>query len=117
MANYYVGDFSFGTWVSTPIRDLVDSQIRRNTFWQYQLSSMWTHGNWAIEVNANNLFLMNNRIMEELNAAAYSYKQTNWNRQNNQYATFKVAYTFEYGKKTNRSPKYQHQDSESAILK
>lgn len=117
MVNYYVGDFSFGAWVSTPTRDLVDSQIRRKTYWQYQLSAMWTHGNWAIEANANNLFLMNNRILDELNTAAYSYSQTNWNRQYNQHATLKVAYTFEYGKKTNKSPSYEHTDSESAILK
>lgn len=117
MVNYYVKDFSFSAWTSTPTRELVDNQIRRKTYWQYQLSAMWNHGNWTIEANANNLFLMNNRIMDELNSAAYSYKQTNCNRQYNQYATFKVAYTFEYGKKTNKSPKYQHQDSESAILK
>jgi hypothetical protein len=117
MVNYSVGDFSFVAWISTPTRDLVDSQIRRKTYWQYQLSAMWTHGNWAIEANANNLFLMNNRILDELNTAAYSYIQTNWTRQYNQYATLKVAYTFEYGKRTNKSPRYQHQDSESAILK
>ena len=115
--NYYVGDVSFGAWVSTPIRDLVDSQIRRKSYWQYQLSAMWTHGNWAIEANANNLFLMNNHIIDELNTAAYSYKQTSWNRQYNQYATLKVTYTIDYGKKTSKSPSYEHNDSESAILK
>lgn len=98
--NYYVGDFSFGAWVSTPTRDLVDSQIRRKTYWHYQLSAMWTHGHWAIEANVNNLFIKHNRIIDELNTSSYSYKQTNWNRQYNQYATLKVAYTFEYGKKT-----------------
>lgn len=115
--NYYVGDFSFGVWVSTPTRDLIDSQIRKKTYWQYQLSAMWTHGHWAIEANANNLFLMHNRIINELNTFYYSYKQTNWNRQYNQYATLKVAYTIDYGKKTNKSPKYERIESESAILK
>lgn len=115
--NYYVGDFSFGAWVSTPTRDLVDSQIRRKTYWQYQLSAMWIHDHWAIEANANNLFLMHNRIIDELNTPSYSYKQTNWNRQYNQYVTLKVVYTIDYGKKTSKSPSYEHNDSESAILK
>lgn len=117
MVNYYVKDFSFGAWVAIPSRDLVDCQIRRKTYWQYQLSAMWNHGNWAIEANANNLFLMNNHIIDELNTATYFYKKTNWNRQYNQYVTLKGAYIIDYGKKTSKSPSYEHNHSESAILK
>ncbi len=78
---------------------------------------MWNHGNWAIEANANNLFLMKNNIVDELSTPAYSFSQTNWNRHYNQYATLKVVYSFDYGKKTNKSPKYERVESESAILK
>ena len=60
MINYYVRDFSFGASIASPARDLIDSQISRKTFWRYQLSAMWNHGNWAIEANANNLFMMKN---------------------------------------------------------
>lgn len=60
---------------------------------------------------------MHNRIIDELHTPSYSYKQTNWNRQYNQYATLKVAYTIDYGKKASKSPSYEHNDSESAILK
>ena len=115
--NYYIGDFSFSAWLSTPVRDLVDCQINRKTFWQYQLSAMWNQGNWAIEASANNLFLMKNRFKDNIISAAYSVNRTNWNRKNNQYATLKVVYSFDYGKKTSKSPKYQHTDSESAILR
>ena len=115
--NYYVGDFSFGAWMSTPVRDLVDCQISRKTFWQYQLTVMWNHGNLAIEANANNLFLVKNRLEDEIITAVYSVNRTNWNRRNNQYATIKVVYNFDYGRKTSKSPKYQHTESESAILK
>ena len=58
MVNYYIQDFSFSVSLATPSRDLIDSQISRKTYWQYQLSAMWKHGNWAIEANANNLFMM-----------------------------------------------------------
>lgn len=39
------------------------------TNWRYQLSAMWNHGNWAIEANANNLFMMKNNIVDELSAS------------------------------------------------
>ncbi len=115
--NYYVGDFSFGVWVATPVKDLVDYQIRRRTYWQYQLSAMWTSGNWAIEANANNLFLTKNEMKDELATQFYSFSRTNQSRRFNQYATLKIVYSLDYGKKTSKSPKYQHIDSESAILK
>ena len=117
MINYYVQDFSFGASLKTPSRDLIDSQIHRKTFWQYQLSAMWNHRNWAIEANANNLFMMKNHIVDELSAQCYSFKQINQSRSFNQYATLKIVYSFDYGKKTTKTPDYQHQNSESAILK
>ena len=117
MINYYVRDFSFGASIASPARDLIDSQISRKTFWRYQLSAMWNHGNLAIEANANNLFMMKNHIVDELSAQCYSFKQINQSRSFNQYATLKIVYSFDYGKKTSKSPDYKHQNSESAILK
>ena len=117
MINYYVRDFSFGASIASPARDLIDSQISRKTFWRYQLSGMWNHGNWAIEANANNLFMTKNNIVDELSASYYSFKQIDQSRSYNQYANLKIVYSFDYGKKTSKSPDYKHQNSESAILK
>lgn len=117
MINYYVREFSFGASIASPSRDLIDSQISRKTFWWYQLSAMWNHGNWAIEANANNLFMMKNNIVDELSASYYSFKQIDQSRSYNQYANLKIVYSFDYGKKTSKSPDYKHQNSESAILK
>lgn len=117
MINYYVRDFSFGASIASPARDLIDSQINRKTFWRYQLSAMWNHGNWAIEANANNLFMLKNNIVDELSASYYSFKQIDQSRSYNQYANLKIVYSFDYGKKTSKSPDYKHQNSESAILK
>ncbi|MDY0154343.1 MAG: hypothetical protein RBR72_07215 [Prevotella sp.] len=117
MINYYVGEFSFGASIATPSRNLIDSQINRKTFWRYQLSAMWNHGNWAVEANANNLFMMKNNIVDELSASYYSFKQIDQSRSYNQYANLKIVYSFDYGKKTSKSPDYKHQNSESAILK
>lgn len=117
MINYYVRDFSFGASIASPSRDLIDSQINRKTFWRYQLSAMWNHGNWAIKANANNLFMMKNNIVDELSASYYSFKQIDQSSSYNQYANLKIVYSFDYGKKTSKSPDYKHQNSESAILK
>ena len=117
MINYYVRDFSFSASIASPARDLIDSQISRKTFWRYQLSAMWNHRNWAIEANANNLFMMKNNIVDELSASYYSFKQIDQSRSYNQYANLKIVYSFDYGKKTSKSPDYKHQNSESAILK
>lgn len=117
MINYYVRDFSFGASIASPARDLIDSQISRKTFWRYQLSAMWNHGNLAIEANANNLFMMKNNIVDKLSASYYSFKQIDQSSSYNQYANLKIVYSFDYGKKTSKSPDYKHQNSESAILK
>lgn len=117
MVNYYIQDFSFSVSLATPSRDLINSQISRKTYWQYQLSAMWKHGNWAIEANANNLFMMKNNIVDELSTPYYSFKQINQSRSYNQYATLKIVYSFDYGKKTPQTPDYEHKNSESAILK
>lgn len=117
MINYYAGDFSFGGSVVMPTRDLIDSQIHRKTFWQYQLSTMWKHGDWAIEANANNLFLTKNNVVDDLTTTYYHFNQTEQSRSFNQYATLKVVYSFDYGKKTSKTPNYEHRHSESAILK
>lgn len=117
IVNYYVRDFSFGASLMTPFRDLIDSQIRRKTFWQYQLSAMWSHGNWIVEANANNLFMMKNKIVDELSTPYYAFNQTNQSRSFNQYATLKIVYSFDYGKKTSKTPDYEHINSESAILR
>lgn len=117
MVNYYIQDFSFSVSLATPSRDLINSQISRKTYWQYQLSAMWKHGNWAIEANANNLFMMKNNIVDELSTPYYSFKQINQSSSYNQYATLKIVYSFDYGKKTPQTPDYEHKNSESAILK
>ena len=117
MVNYYIQDFSFSVSLATPSRDLINSQISRKSYWQYQLSAMWKHGNWAIEANANNLFMMKNNIVDELSTPYYSFKQINQSRSYNQYATLKIVYSFDYGKKTPQTPDYEHKNSESAILK
>ena len=78
---------------------------------------MWNRGNWAVEAKANNLFMTKNHIMDKLSVPYYSFKQTERNSNFNQYATLKIVYSLDYGKKTSKAPCYEHKNSESAILK
>lgn len=61
--------------------------------------------------------MMKNKIVDELSAPYYAFNQTNQSRSFNQYATLKIVYSFDYGKKTSKTPDYEHINSESAILK
>lgn len=115
--NYYVGDFAFGATLKSPKRSLINYQIKRKTDWQYQLTALWTKENWGVEVNLNNLFLMKNKIVDELQTAVYEYHSEDFSRTNNQYATIKMVYSLDYGRKTSKSPQYKHVNSESAILR
>ena len=65
----------------------------------------------------NGTLVMKNNIVDELSASYYSFKQIDQSRSYNQYANLKIVYSFDYGKKTSKSPDYKHQNSESAILK
>lgn len=115
--NWYVGDFSLNVSMRTPQHTLCDYQIRRRTDWCYELSAMWNQANWGVEINANNLLLLKNKVSEEINTHYYSYNQQLYDKRYNQYATLKVVYNFDYGKKTSKTPEYQHTVGESAILK
>lgn len=115
--NYYVGDFAFGATLKIPKRSLLNYQIKRKTDWQYRLTAMWNKSNWGIEANVNNLFLMKNKAVDELQTIAYAYHEEDWSRKYNQFATIKLVYSFDYGKKTSKSPQYKHANAESAILK
>lgn len=78
---------------------------------------MWNHGQWGAEINFNNLFCMSNTSTEHLDTPEYAYYSESWNRNYNQYATLKLIYSFDYGKKATRAPKYEHIVTESAILR
>ena len=60
---------------------------------------------------------MKNFITDELSSTNYMFTLNDWDRNSNQFATLKAVYSFDYGKKTTKSPKYERTTTESAILK
>lgn len=115
--NYYTGDFALRASVITPERRLMDYQTIKKTPWQYQITAMWNHDDWGAEINLNNLFVMGNTLIENLQTPYYTCYSENWSRNHNQYATVKLVYSFDYGRKASTPPEYQHIVTESAILK
>lgn len=104
--NYYIKDFSLQFKGRTPIRTLTPfSGALDKMPWNYGLALMWNHKNWQAEVGANNFFSNNNRYVYRFNSDCYSYENTQRSKIDQQSAYVKLAYTFDFGKKTSRDKK------------
>ena len=116
-ANCYVNDFAFSASVKTPERQLVDNYKLVKTGWLYDIGLSWNHNNIGVEMNCSNLFIKRNVTTTDLPADVYAYhgeRQSDWH---NQYATLKMIWSVDYGKKTPKSVRNVRKEAESAILK
>ena len=116
-ANCYVNDFTFSASVKTPERQLVDNHKLVKTGWLYDIGLSWNHNNIGVEMNCSNLFIKRNVTTTDLLADVYAYhgeRQSDWH---NQYATLKMIWSVDYGKKTPKSVRNVRKEAESAILK
>ncbi len=116
-ANLFMNDFALSASLETPKHALTACQYIVKSDWQYDLSLSWNHQNWGMELNMVNPLLRHCSTVTTLCSNVYASHTKEMSDQNNQYVTFKVVYNLEYGKKTSKSPAYNHTQSESAILK
>ena len=115
--NCYVNDFAFSASVKTPERQLVDNHKLVKTGWLYDIALSWSHNNIGVEMNCSNLFIKRNVTTTDLLAGVYAYhgeRQSDWH---NQYATLKMIWSVDYGKKTTKSVRNVRKETESAIMK
>lgn len=115
--NCYVNDFAFSASVKTPERQLVDNHKLVKTGWLYDIALSWNHNNIGVEMNCSNLFIKRNVTTTDLLAGVYAYhgeRQSDWH---NQYATLKMIWSVDYGKKTPKSVRNVRKEAESAIMK
>lgn len=115
--NYYWKGFSFNLHGQTQSRSLTGNGIHE---WQdggFGASVSWYHGNWAIEADIENPFINNSETRYFLNSNVYKYDQSVYSRLNQQSGYVKIAYTFDFGKKTSRDEKNIDTNINSAILK
>ncbi|WP_455639157.1 carboxypeptidase regulatory-like domain-containing protein [Parabacteroides sp.] len=116
-ANYYLKDFAVNIYGQTQTAILNVSGIHEKQDGNYGLSVGWHHKNWMIEAGVNNLFWNKNTTQYYMGTDVYTYNQQVYNRLNQQAGYIKVAYTFEFGKKTSRDKKDIDMNINSAILK
>ena len=116
-ASYYLGDFSLSASAQTARKDLIGCQERVHLPFLYDLSVEWSHANLAVVVIARNLFMQGNERTRSFIAPNYQCYGRNVSERDNSFASVKVAYSLDYGKKVNHSPKYESKAAESSILK
>ena len=83
----------------------------------YDLSAEWSHENLSVVVTARNLFIQGNERTRSLLASNYQCYGRDVSERDNSFASVKVAYSLDYGKKVNHSPKYESKAAESSILR
>uniref|UniRef100_UPI003FA0561A hypothetical protein n=1 Tax=Prevotella fusca TaxID=589436 RepID=UPI003FA0561A len=116
-ANYFLGDFSLSASARTARKDLVGCQEQIHLPFCYDLSGEWSHGNLSVVVTTRNLFMQGNERRRSFIAPNYQFFGRKVSELDNSFASVKVAYSLDYGKKVNRSPKYESKAAESSILK
>ena len=112
----YLGDFLIQPFVATPQKDIVSNQVLWETPWMYGISGKWSRSAFSAELQVNNLFLSGQETKGVLDADVYRLITSSVDANYNAYATLKLSYTFEYGKKVGRSPKYHTGRGESTII-
>lgn len=115
-ADIYMGDFLIQPFIATSQKDIVSNQVYWETPWMYGISGKWSHKAFSAELQVNNLFLSKQKTIGVLDTDVYRLTTSSVDANYNAYATLKLSYTFEYGKKVSRSPKYQTGRGESTIL-
>lgn len=115
--NYYWKDFSFNVSGKTKQKKMVEKCLVEVIDPTYNVSIGWHHGNWYTEIGANNFFTRNHEYRTEIISDSYHKTSYQYNRTDQQSAYVKLAYSFDFGKKTNRDYKNVNTEINSAILR
>lgn len=116
-ANYYWKDFAINIYGQTQTSQLNAFGAHEKQDGNYGISIGWHQKNWMAEVSVNNLFWNKNATQYYRNTNVYSYDRLIYNRLNQQSGYIKIAYTFDFGKKTSRDKKDINMNINSSILK
>ena len=83
----------------------------------YGASVSWSHKGWYLEAGTENPFTKHARYKEHADYGVYKYNQVQTSRINQQTGYVKVAYTFDFGRKTSRDKNDVDRSINSAIMK
>lgn len=115
--NYYWKDFSLNVYGKTQTRLLSGDGVYEWQDGNYGASVSWYHGGWALEAGTNNPFYTHARTRSFLRSDVYRYDREVYSRLNQPTGYVKVAYTFDFGKKTSKDYRNVNTTIDSAILK
>lgn len=116
--NYFWKDFSlnvYGKTTSKSLNQLTLATLKNPAI--YGLSLGWNHNNWIIEAGTENPFTKHNRYYSYADCNVYRFNQIQSSRIYQQTGYVKVAYTFDFGRKTSREQNDVDRSINSAILK
>ncbi|MDR1523888.1 MAG: carboxypeptidase-like regulatory domain-containing protein [Tannerella sp.] len=115
--NYFLKSFSVNAHVKTAEKILDRSLLAFvDRPASYGLSVRYSHEKWMAEAAVDNPFTKQARYREQADYGVYQYRQMQTSRIYQQTGHIKLAYTFDFGKKTSREEK-NVEGINSAILK
>ena len=117
LVNYFWKDFALNVYGELQKRTLNSTGVYEIQDGRYGLSVSWMHGNWMLEAGTNNPFWRHNKTRTYLMSDVYGYDRYRYYKTNQQSGYVKVAYTFDFGKKTSRDRRDVNTQINSTILK
>lgn len=115
--NYFWKDFAFNVYGKSTARSVSMSPSYTRSPASYGASLRWNHKNWNVEIGTDNPFSKHNRNIEYLNTDVYQFYNTTYSRIYQQTGYIKLAYTFDFGRKTSRTQDKVDMNINSGILK
>lgn len=115
--NYYLKDFALNLYGKMPKEYYSSASVRIKDPVKYGLSLSWNHNGWFVEAGTENLFTEHNNSRVTIHSEVYNCSQINYIKPNQQFGYLKIAYTFDFGKKTSRDQKKIDTNINSAIMK
>lgn len=115
--NYYWKDFAFNVHTKSTGRTLENYPAFIDTPATYGAFVRWKHNNWMAEVGTDNTFSKHNRNVMYMNTDVYRFYNSSYSKAYQKTGYVKVAYTFDFGKKTSKDRRDVNTDINSAILK
>ena len=116
--NYFIKSFAINVYAKTTEKELDQTTL---AFLKhpasYGLSLRYSRKNWMAEMGTENPFTKELHYREYADYGVYKYNQVQISRIYQQTAFIKLAYTFDFGKKTSRDSNDVDRSINSAILK
>ncbi len=116
--NYFIKSFAINTYLKIPKKILDQSRlVFMETPMTYGLSVRYSNRNLLVEAGTENPFTKQAQYKEYADYNIYQYNQTQTSRIYQQTAYLKLAYTFDFGRKTSHEQSEVDKTIKSAILK